>query len=55
MFFLNWDREAEKIDEVKYRAILNENIFNSVSDLGVGTGFSFQHDNNPKHTARDAI
>ena len=44
-----------KMDGVKYRAILDENLFESAKDLRLGRRFTFQQDNDPKHTARDTM
>ena len=35
-----------------YKNILDENLFQSSKKLQLGSGMVFQHDNNPKHTAR---
>ena len=35
-----------------YREILANNLLPSVRALKMGRGWVFQHDNNPKHTAR---
>ena len=35
----------------KYREILDENLLQSAQDLRLGPRFSFQQDNDPKHTA----
>ena len=37
---------------VKYVQLLQENLFESASRMGLGTNFVFQQDNDPKHTAR---
>jgi hypothetical protein len=37
--------------EAKYREILDENLQNT-EDLRLGQRFTFQQDNNPKHTAK---
>ena len=34
-----------------YRAILDNNLFQSVNKLGMGAQWIFQHDNDPKHAA----
>ena len=41
-----------KMNEVKYREILDENLFQSAQDLRLGQRFTFQQDNDPKHTAK---
>ena len=38
----------------KYREILEENLQQSAQDLRLGRRFTFQQDNNPKHTAKTA-
>lgn len=43
-------RVEEKLDGVKYRDILNENMVQSTQ----GLRFTFQQDNDPKHTAKTA-
>ncbi|KAI2650206.1 Transposable element Tcb2 transposase [Labeo rohita] len=37
---------------VKYRDILDENLLQSAQDLRLGRRFTFQQDNDPKHTAK---
>ncbi|MGH0116091.1 UNVERIFIED_CONTAM: hypothetical protein FKN15_023124 [Acipenser sinensis] len=39
-----------KMDGAKYREILEENLFQSARDLGLVQRFTFQQDNDPKHT-----
>ena len=41
-----------KMEGAKYRAILEENLLESAKGLRLGWRFTFQQDNNPKHTAR---
>jgi hypothetical protein len=36
----------------KYRPILDENLLQSENDLRLGRRFTFQQDNDPKHTAK---
>ena len=45
-------RIDEKIIGAKYRKILDENLIQSAQDLALGQRFTFQQDNNPKHTAK---
>ena len=41
-----------KMNGAKYREILDENLLQSAEDLRLGQRFTFQQDNNPKHTAK---
>ncbi len=41
-----------KMDGAMYREILANNLLSSVRTLKMGRGWVFQHDNDPKHTAR---
>ena len=41
-----------KMDGAKYRTILEENLLESAKDLRLGWSFTFQQDNEPKHTVR---
>jgi hypothetical protein len=45
-------RIEEKMNRAKYIMILDENLLQSGQDLRLGQRFTFQQDNNPKHTAR---
>ena len=36
----------------KYREILGDNLLQSAEDLRLGRWFTFQQDNNPKHTSK---
>ena len=40
------------MDGAEYREILEENLFQSSRDLRLGRRFTFQQDNDPKHTAK---
>uniref|UniRef100_A0A9J7WXV5 Transposase n=1 Tax=Cyprinus carpio carpio TaxID=630221 RepID=A0A9J7WXV5_CYPCA len=42
----------EKMNAAKYRDILDENLLQSAQDLRLGRRFTFQQDNDPKHTAK---
>ena len=41
-----------KINGAKYREILDENLLQSAQDLRLGRRFTFQQDNDPKHTVK---
>ncbi len=41
-----------KLNAAKYRDILDENLLQSAPDLRLGRRFTFQQDNDPKHTAK---
>ena len=41
-----------KMNGAKYREILDENLLQSSQDHRLGQRFTFQQDNNPKHTAK---
>ncbi len=45
-------RVEEKLNAPKYRDSLNENPVQSIQNLRLGRRFTFQHDNDPKHTAK---
>ena len=41
-----------KMNGAKYREILDENLLQSAQDLRLGRRFTFQQDNDPKHTVK---
>ena len=41
-----------KMNSAKYREILDENLLQSAQELRLGRRFTFQQDNDPKHTAK---
>ena len=43
------------IDGAKYREILEGNLFQSSRDLRLGWRFTFQQDNDPKHTVKATL
>ena len=43
------------MDGAKYQDILEQNLNQSVSDLRLGRRFTFQKDNDPKHTAEATL
>ena len=43
------------MDGAKYRKILEENLLPSARKLKLGRKFTFQHDNNLKHTAKATL
>uniref|UniRef100_A0AAZ3QN80 Tc1-like transposase DDE domain-containing protein n=1 Tax=Oncorhynchus tshawytscha TaxID=74940 RepID=A0AAZ3QN80_ONCTS len=45
-------RIKAKMYGAKYREILNETLFQNTQDLRLGQRFTFQQDNEPKHTAK---
>jgi hypothetical protein len=45
-------RIEAKMNGAKYRVILDENLLQSAQDLRLGRRFTFQQDNDPKHTAK---
>mgnify|MGYP007070401842 CR=1 FL=1 len=45
-------RIEAKMNGAKYREILDENLLQSAQDLRLGRRFTFQQDNDPKHTAK---
>ncbi len=45
-------RVEQKLNAPKYRDGLNETPVQSIQNLRMGRRFTFQHDNDPKHTAK---
>jgi hypothetical protein len=45
-------RIEAKMNGANYREILDENLLQSARDLRLGQRFTFQQDNDPKHTAK---
>jgi hypothetical protein len=43
------------MDGAKYRESLEGNLFQSSGDLSLGRSFTFQQDNDPKHTAQATL
>ena len=41
-----------KMNGAKYKEILDENLLQSAQDLRLGLRFTFQQQNDPKHTAK---
>ena len=56
MFFSGSDWETSqnrgKINGAKYREILDKKLLQSAQDLKLWKTFTFQQDNDPKHTAK---
>ena len=48
-------RIEEMMDGAKYRENLEGNLFQSSRDLRLGRRFTFQQDNDPKHTAKTTL
>ena len=42
-----------KMNGANYREIIDENLLKSTQDLRLGQRFTFQQDNDPKHTAKN--
>ena len=45
-------RVEGKMNSAMYRDIIDDNLLQSALDLGLGRRFSFQQDNDPKHTVK---
>jgi hypothetical protein len=45
-------RIEERMNGAKYSESLDENLLQSTQDLRLGRRFTFQQDNNSKHTAK---
>ena len=45
-------RIEAKMNGAKYSEILDENLLQSTQNLRLGSRFTFQHDNDAKHTAK---
>ena len=45
-------RIEAKMNRAKYREILDKNLLQSAQDLRLERKFTFQQDNDPKHTAK---
>ncbi|KAF7666149.1 hypothetical protein LDENG_00119070 [Lucifuga dentata] len=43
------------MNAIKYREVLEENLFQSAGNLRLGRQFTFQHDNDPKHPAKTML
>ncbi len=48
----DWFAIEGKMNAAKYRDILDEKLLQSAQDLRLGRRFTFQQDNDPKHTAK---
>ena len=48
----NLQRVEGKMDSIKYQEILGENVMPSVRKLKLGCYWTFQQDNDPKHTSK---
>jgi len=47
----NLQRVEGKMDSLKYQEIQGENVMQSVRKLKLGRNWTFQQDNDPKHTS----
>lgn len=45
-------RVEGKLNGAKYKHTPNKNLFDSMQDLRIGQNYTFQHDNDPKQTAK---
>ncbi len=54
LWFEELVRVEEKLNAPKYRDSLNENLVQSIQNRRLGRRFTFQQDNDLKHTARGA-
>jgi hypothetical protein len=54
MFFSgrDWETSQDQGKDEQSRQILDENLLQSAHDLRLGRRFTFQQDNDPKHTAK---
>ncbi|KAF7656757.1 hypothetical protein LDENG_00036660 [Lucifuga dentata] len=43
------------MNAAKYKKVLEENLLQSARDLRLGQQFTFQHNNDPKHTAKTTL
>ncbi len=48
-------RIGGRMNAAKYREVLEENLLQSARDLRLGRQFTFQHHNDPKHTAKTTL
>ncbi len=51
-FYAKDTGQLYRIEEPMYRKLLDENLLSSARTLKMGQGRVFQHDNDPKHTAK---
>ena len=45
----------QRMDQYLYKSILQDNLSSSAEIVGLKDNFIFQHDNDPKHTARSVV